>query len=731
MKLLPLILTFIITGCVCTYGASGRLDGRTRHILSTTPPSRSEATMGAFVRVAPGATDLPDDIEITRRIGDILLVRGTAAQLQAAAGHPSVLSVSVESPLVADNDIAGEAVGARAVAKGLEGTRPFTGRGVLAGLFDNGFDFANPSFRTADGTNRIERVYNFTADDGTFNEYAGAVAIDNLISENPDDCHGTHVLGSIAGLHHGTVTIALPGGGTTDADASIYAGMATDAAIAVGCGTLSDANIAEGVARIVDYARSTGRPCVVNLSLSDILGPHDGSDAFAATMSELGKEAIIVASAGNYAGHGKSISHIFSESAPSVGSFLWPIWWKDDADGAVTLWSGDERPLELQLQIWENAADKLLTTIDIPLDEEGTVIVTTDYAEGPGRPVGKPDEAFSTGYTDSFIAIYPDRSPSGRHGYFVVFDLKIRPDGIKPRFIAPGIVAKGSPGQRADIYISSTYGELHGLGQEGFSDGRDDMSVSSMACGDAIVCVGAWTSRPQWPALDGRTIIIAENGYTEGEIAPFSSFGVLVDGRSLPHVAAPGAGVVSPFSTPYRQRHTDNDFYGVVAQSESFGRTDYWTGMYGTSMSAPVTAGCIAQWLEADPDLTAKDVIEILRESSTVDDAVRKDPVRWGAGKLDAAAGLRRVLERRGAIAGPSAVPQGEPQVSVGADAVEVFIAGAHGFEAALYDLAGNLLARSSTASDTLSLPLGAIAKGIYVLRAGAHGCKIAVGACR
>ena len=62
-------------------------------------------------------------------------------------------------------------------------------------------------------------------------------------------------------------------------------------------------------------------------------------------------------------------------------------------------------------------------------------------------------------------------------------------------------------------------------------------------------------------------------------------------------------------------------------------------------MSAPAVAGAVALWLQADPSLTVNDVRNVLQLTSRKDSFVNSGySERWGAGKLDAYAGLRYVL---------------------------------------------------------------------------------------
>lgn len=724
--ILPLLALAALTA-----GATSKFDARTRLAFACTPPaSRAESSVKAFVRLADGAS--PDDIglPVVRTFGRLVLVSATAAELMALENNSAVDYVSIERSVEPANDRSAAAVGSRKVAEGTADVPGYTGRGVLAGLFDTGFDVHNPAFRTADGATRIERIFHYTGYEGAPAEY-DSETLSTFETDNVGDCHGSHVLGTMAGRYHGDIRMAVSPTESVTVDGSVLDGMATDADLAIACGPLTDANIADGVARIVDHARSSGKPCVVNLSLSDITGPHDGSDALPTALSELAKESVIVMSSGNYASHGKSITHIFSPEKPWIGTFLWPIWWTLDNTGYFAVWSADERPLELSINVTENSVDKVHCSYTIDPDTEGFVIVTNDYSGGEGRPEGTPDAGLSAGYTDSFVAVFTERSPSGRHCYLIAYELH-KIESVNNHYFGLGIVARGEPGQRADMYLSSTWGELHSLNREGYVDGRDDMSVSSMACGEGLVCVGAWTGRASWPTLDGRTQYIdEEKPYAENTIARFSSYGELIDGRRLPHTVAPGASVMSLYSTPYKLAHPDNTFYGIYAETVSADRPAYWVPQYGTSMSAPVVSGCIAQWLEADPSLCGEDVLEIIKATSTVDEAVEACPERWGAGRFNAEAGLREVLRRKASLAGPSAIEPGEMQLSRKGSVIEVFIPGARGFDAALVGISGMTAAAAATDGDTATIDTSGLAPGVYVVRAADKARKIVLSSCR
>lgn len=91
----------------------------------------------------------------------------------------------------------------------------------------------------------------------------------------------------------------------------------------------------------------------------------------------------------------------------------------------------------------------------------------------------------------------------------------------------------------------------------------------------------------------------------------WSSFGPYVD------LAAPGTGI-------YVARYTSDTSYGTAA---------------GTSFSAPITAGIVAQMLSVNPKLGFKDVESILK-STAVDLGDPGEDIYYGAGRVDAYAAV-------------------------------------------------------------------------------------------
>jgi hypothetical protein len=92
----------------------------------------------------------------------------------------------------------------------------------------------------------------------------------------------------------------------------------------------------------------------------------------------------------------------------------------------------------------------------------------------------------------------------------------------------------------------------------------------------------------------------------------------------------------------------------------------YYGLKQGTSMSTPVVTGAIALWLEANPELTHEQLIQIFKETSTQDEFTSQNngSQSWGYGKLNAYKGLVKALELKNS-SGINEVVNSESPVSI------------------------------------------------------------------
>ena len=142
------------------------------------------------------------------------------------------------------------------------------------------------------------------------------------------------------------------------------------------------------------------------------------------------------------------------------------------------------------------------------------------------------------------------------------------------------------------------------------------------------------------PLRDGS--IYFRYNSTPGYLSSFSSFGPDENGIARPDVCAPGSVLVSSANRYF----VDAPNLQYWQPSAIVNGVEYtYSPDLGTSMSAPIVAGAVALWLQADPGLSVADVRNVLQKSSNRDSFVRAGySDRWGAGKLDVNEGLRYVL---------------------------------------------------------------------------------------
>ena len=180
-----------------------------------------------------------------------------------------------------------------------------TGEGILVGFLDTGIDYTHNAFKDADGSTRIEYIYDLengiVYDKNKINE---ALKSENPFSVVPEidlSGHGTHVAG-----------IACAGG---NINFDNY-GVAYKSSIAMvkitGENSLRAAlstQLMRGLKFLMDKSNEINKPLVVNISLSTNDGSHNGSsllEKYIQTFTQLQK-AVIVVAAGN---EGNSAHHV-------------------------------------------------------------------------------------------------------------------------------------------------------------------------------------------------------------------------------------------------------------------------------------------------------------------------------------------------------------------------------------------------------------------------------------
>lgn len=691
-------------------------------------------TVGAFITLSrgSGAADLEAlGIDIRSVRGTTVLARLTSAQIAALDTVEAVEAVTVERPVKAKMDIARSLTGIDRIHTGDGIDCGLTGQGVLAGIVDGGFDPNHINFRDADGNPRIRTFTYFRSNSqgGYITETYQGDQIAAIKTDNETTFHGTHTLGIMAGSYKGTVTAAsynpVTWGVTSAESANPYYGVATGADIAIAANAGSDYLMSLGMEEILNYAyyvgATTGKPypVVINLSLGTNVGPHDGSSTISRYIDAITASdevpVVVCVSAGNEGdlniAANKTLSAGDNALTIGLGSLdLLPQNYPRLKVGQVYIYSDSAEPFDLKAFVYNRSRGR--EALQVPLQGsagggEKYFVTSSDYATGDNDVVEQTLARYFTGYLG--VAGMLDTQESGR--YMAVVDLMLWDTDANKGNYEIGFTATGRDGQRLDVFTTGEYFDLSdlGLSEKGFTGGTPDGSISDVATGRNVVVVGSYNQRDMWASLDGN-IYGYQNMFADNLVSGFSSYGTLVDGRSLPTVCAPGATVISS-SNEYYLDEAGAGNAAVQAAAQADGRRHSWHQCVGTSMSSPLVAGAIALWLEANPELRYDDVLAIIRNTATVDDDVLAgNPVQWGAGKFDAYAGLLEAIRLRSGITAPEAeadiriLRHGDRLDAVGADS------------AVLHSLSGTPVRSAGGADGSVSMNVGGLQPGVYIL---------------
>lgn len=574
-------------------------------------------------------------VEILRRRGDLLLCyipldtndpsasaarRKSRRRLGSTRGVRKIEESRRVSPAM---DIARNFNGAADIHIGKGINRAYTGAGVLTGLCDIGFDPLHANFQSASGDSRIVMLSQYKEGTGERILMSSPEEYKAWCTDDNDKYHATHVAGIMAGSY-------MKNG---------YYGMAPGASLACSTSQLTDMGLLAGAEDILDCARESGIPAVINMSMGSYIGPHDGTSLFCQYLDRIAEEAVVVLSAGNNGKYACTHSITFSEKAPTLQFTLQNFQWNQfEMYGITDMWCDSDAKIEARIGLYDG-------------DQNTNLFMTPwiDFDLTPEYLFNTEDPSDTSGFGDIFTGWYgiaaETDSENGRYHIMSQYDAKTDIESSRGAWAkyTLTIELRGPVGTRVDVYADGQYTRL--AGAAGFPNPNCDLSFSDLSTGFNTVSVGMTSSRNMSPQMDGTTRVTAD---VPGTINTYSSYGTLLDGRKMPLTCAPGAFVVSSYSGPYVAAHPAEYNYLTDVQTAN-GRDSHWGICSGTSMSAPFVAGTIATWLEANPALTSSDVQHVIEQTNMVDNPEPENP-RHGRGWFAPLEGMKQVL----ALAGPT-----------------------------------------------------------------------------
>lgn len=754
-------------------GAQGKLDlggkARVRNLTSNinlkntqdnTQATRSSAQsedpmVRAFITSSSPASTVSALEElgavVDRTRGNIVMAQFPLSALGEVEALTSVKKIRVEQHVTQKMNLARPAIGVDKIHAGEKLPQAYTGKGVVAGIVDGGFDPNHINFLNSDGTSRIGQFTYFRSQQNSsdlLEERHGSDYIPNIDTENAMSFHATHTLGIMAGSYRGDIDVAVDlNNGTSEIRtmANPYYGIAYDADLATASayqGQLSDYYIALGVESILDYAYAIKQPAVVNLSLGNNVGPHDGTSPICEYLDQVILDTQvnthICVAAGNEGELPIAVTKTLTEGDTKVGTGIYPMYdgyitgYQNPRQGQFYIYSDTEEPFDIQIQVINSARNNRVAkrmVLEGSAEGGSRYWVSEDgYKQDDADIV---DPQFGN-YFCGYAGVGAEIDEVAKR-YYAVVDMTVwdnvtgaNPDGT----YLIGIEVTGKPGQRIDIYGDGSMCSFKSYGVQGYSEGGFDGTISDIATGHNAVVVGSYNVRDTYAAMDGG--IYGYNGrFATGEMSPFTSYGTLIDGRTLPEICAPGATLISSTSEYYlNEVELAGEVEQVSAVYDNGTRKYSYQQCSGTSMACPVVAGSIALWLEAYPELTAAQAKEIIRETAYKDEAVATsgNPAQWGWGKFDAYEGLKKVLELKESMGGVDGAVAEDSRLQIHQVAprkYEVLIPGANKVNVEVYSVSGAKVASVSEQGYLATFDASGLAAGIYVVTANNMTSKI------
>ena len=707
----------------------------------------------AITRLADGVTEADlraEGINVIRCSYGFAFISTPVEDAERICSLNMFKDIQFEKPVKAKMVYAREVIGASQLHQGIGLTQAYTGKGVVCGIVDNGFDVNHVNFLDDEGNHRVKyfETIGLKADaQGNYDLDIKYVQTPKEMAEvttdNEKSYHGTHTMGIMAGSYRGNARVAtLEQAASGKLDAKVYEsapnpyyGIAYEADIVAAAPLdMVDVELAQGVLDMAAYAGYSGKPVVINLSMGSSQGPHDGSDVICQVFDKIAKElnGKIVVASGNEGDMKLAINKTFTADDKVMQSFIEGATVEMDEGktymrfGSLEFYSNDKTPpAEVQIIIYNKSRKAISGRFSMSLTEVPKQ--TAKYWCSPGYEeyTGvKADQKFSK-YFEGYLGIGWDIDPGSGRAY-AILDIATIDNMLnnKDSNYILGFKITGADGQRIDGFAMGDviYG-IDNFGIDGYDDGTCNGTVSNESTAKSVLCVGSITSCNVWPQLDGSAYSQLENGQpieTAGKVSSFTSYGTLVDGRNLPHVLAPGAYVISSMNRYYFGGADLSQYEDLLTAKALTPNNDPFGWSLGTSMACPVVTGTIALWLEANPELTMDEIKDIIATTAIkTDDMVLDDPVQVGYGMIDAYEGLKEVLRRKGS-SGVKNVTSEDNRLVVTPDGdrrVKVFVAGESELKIEVFDVAGVNVVEKTVAGDEALIDLSGNAKGAYVIK--------------
>ncbi len=512
--------------------------------------------------------------------------------------------------MIIKNRIKGVKIGEAPLAQAYNGT------GVVVGIIDTGTDWRHADFKDALGNTRIKFLWDQNPPNGPTmpapfnygNECTAAQINASLCPHNDvaGSGHGTHVSGVAAG--NGLQTGKFEG----------VAPKADLIVVAINF-NLTGPTIADAVQYIFAKATLLGKPCVINASLGDYYGSHDGTDLEAKLIENMVANIpgrIMVAAAGN-----AGLARYHVKTIPPINDTCFT--WVTNATNTLDYfcYADTQQIKNVQINIGANRINYFnIGSIGFKNYNYGLATLQVDTLKNNGNRIGIIKTSASinaSGVYELSVKILADtlnllwRIESKGIGLHSSWNFDFVGTGLPNVIQHPRILKYVMPDTLYSI-------------------------VSSFQCSEHITTVANYYNLSNYYDVNN---VLQNAGVTGGSKVPNSSIGPTRDGRQKPDIAATGDAVFAALCFGLQA-----NFVANIPQFVAPGGKHIIGS--GTSAASPVVAGLGALFLQAYPFATSKQFRNAVTNCAYQDAFTGNGlpDYAWGYGKLDGKAAMQCII---------------------------------------------------------------------------------------
>lgn len=505
----------------------------------------------------------------------------------------------------------------------------YDGSGVVIGVIDTGIDWTHPDFKNLDSTSRIKFIWDQRQNDSTntplpYNYGQEWNNIDITLgfctsNDNNNNSHGTICTGIAAG---------------NGLCCGNYRGVAPKADIifvAIDFSNNFNTTVEDAVNYIFAKADALNEPCVINASIGNYFGSHDGMDLQAQYINNKITEKngrAFVCAAGNEGGFP---FHVGYDVQPNDTTFTWLSF-----------------PNSNFIDIWADTANFNNIKFSIGAD---TIDLTNNVYAFKGSSVYRNGNSILSTFVqdtiwspyDSIIAVVQSVCNLVGGSYNYRINIISHPGSYYFRLSATDTASVSAHFDSWDFnFVSNNLPSIITFPPIVNYKAPDTWQTicSSFQCSDKVLTVGSYNNRNTYTDDCNPDNFHYLSGIIIGDRSGFSSNGPSREGLIKPDIMSPGEWVISSAVL------SEMAFLNTIGCTN--GTCKVAPGACnilasGTSMASPSVAGIAALYFQRFPNASWQDLKNCIINNAKIADTLTGSLPNnnWGYGKIDACGTLR------------------------------------------------------------------------------------------